>query len=72
MTTIQSRSSRGSSLKRGIMRRCGITTLLCVAGCVTALACDGINQTATPVGATTANSSARGGVSQLSVMKAEG
>jgi hypothetical protein len=40
--------------------------------CVTAVAGHGIDRTATPDGTTISSSSARGGVSQMSAMKAEG
>ena len=71
MTTIQSRSSRLYMPGRHAARWWAATTLLCAVACVTAVAGHGIDRTATPDG-TISSSSARGGVSQMSAMKAEG
>ena len=72
MTTIKSRPSRLSAPERHTARRCAATTLLCAVACVAAVAGHGIDPTPTPDGTTIAHTSARGGVSQMSAMKAEG
>ena len=72
MTTIQPHSSRLSPPRRPTARWCAATTLLCAVACVAAGAGHGIDPTATPDGTTISSSSARGGVSQMSAMKAEG
>lgn len=48
MTTIHTRSSRSSLPKRRITRRRVATPLLLAAGCVAAVACQGVEPTATP------------------------
>jgi len=79
MTTIHARSSRLSPLDWRTVRRRAATTLLCAAGCVAAVSCNGVEPTATPASVRSpaaahkvAWSSARGGVSQMSVMYADG
>jgi|KBSSwiStaDraftv2_1062776.scaffolds.fasta_scaffold2404846_2 hypothetical protein len=72
MITIQSRSSRTDMPTRHSRRPCAAITLLCTVACLTTVAGHAIDQTATPDGATITSSSARGGVSQMSAMKAEG
>ena len=72
MITIHSRSSRTDMPTLHSRRRRAAITLLGTVACLIALAGHAIDRTATPGGATITSSSARGGVSQMSAMKAEG
>jgi len=73
MIAIQSRSSRPYGPTQRTARRRAAITLLCAVACgAAAVASHGTSPTGTPDATTIESSSARGGVSQMSAMKAEG
>ena len=72
MITRQSRSSRLYMPGLRTARLRAAITFLCAMACAATVAGHATNRTAAPNVATTTSSSARGGVSQMSAMKAEG
>ena len=72
MITRQSRSSRLYMPGLRTARLRAAITFLCAMACAATVAGHGIDRTATADGTTISSSSARGGVSQMSAMKAEG